>query len=98
VILSDVAMPGESGYDLMRKIAAREGASAPPAAALSASARETDRKQAVAAGFRMLIAKPFEPESLVAVVADLAGRTSKKSSGGPGIRASKHPAPFRRAS
>jgi CheY-like chemotaxis protein len=81
VILSDVAMPGESGYDLMRKIAAREGAGAPPAAALSAYARKTDREQAVAAGFRMLIAKPFEPEALVAVVADLAGRTLTKSSG-----------------
>jgi signal transduction histidine kinase/CheY-like chemotaxis protein len=79
VLLSDVAMPGESGYDLMRKIAAREGRDAPPAAALSSFAKETDREQAVAAGFRTLLAKPIEPEALVAAVAVLAGRRLKSS-------------------
>ena len=59
VLLSDVVMPGESGYDLIRKIAAREG---------------------VAAGFRTLLAKPIDPEALVAVVADLAGRRLSNSS------------------
>lgn len=80
VLLSDVVMPGESGYDLMRKIAAREGSDAPPAAALSSYAKEADREQAVAAGFRTLLAKPIDPEALVAVVADLAGRRLSKSS------------------
>ncbi len=80
VLLSDVAMPGESGYDLMRKITAREGAAAPPAAALSSYAKETDREQAVAAGFRTLVAKPIEPAALIAVVADLAGRRITKRS------------------
>jgi hypothetical protein len=80
VLLSDVVMPGESGYDLMREIAAREGNDAPPAAALSSYAKETDREQAVAAGFRTLLAKPIEPEALVAVVAALAGRRLTKSS------------------
>jgi len=80
VLLSDIAMPGESGYDLMRKLAAREGSEAPPAAALSSFAKETDREQAVAAGFRTLLAKPIEPDALVAVVAALAGRRLTKSS------------------
>lgn len=80
VLLSDVVMPGESGYDLMRKIAAREDSDAPPAAALSSYAKEADREQAVAAGFRTLLAKPIDPEALVAVVADLAGRRLTKSS------------------
>jgi CheY-like chemotaxis protein len=84
VLLSDVAMPGESGYDLMRKIAAREGGDAPPAVALSSYAKETDRKQAIAAGFRTLVAKPIDPEALVAVVADLAaGRLTKNSGARP---------------
>ncbi len=74
VLLSDIAMPGESGYDLMRKIVAREGGEAPPAAALSAYTKEMDREQAIAAGFRILLAKPIDPEALIAVVADLAGR------------------------
>jgi len=80
VLLSDVAMPGESGYDLMRKIAASEGRDAPPAAALSSYAKEADREQAVAAGFRTLLAKPVEPGALIAVVADLAGRTLTQKS------------------
>jgi len=80
VLLSDVAMPGESGHDLMRKIAASEGRDAPPAAALSSYAKEADREQAVAAGFRTLLAKPVEPGALIAVVADLAGRRLTKSS------------------
>jgi len=79
VLLSDVVMPGENGYDLMRKIAAREGADAPPAAALSSFAKETDREEAVAAGFRTLLAKPIEPEALIALVADLAGRSLAKT-------------------
>jgi CheY-like chemotaxis protein len=80
VLLSDVVMPGESGYDLMREIAAREGRDAPPAAALSSYAKEADREQAVAAGFRTLLAKPIEPEALVAVVAGLAGQRLTKIS------------------
>jgi len=73
VLLSDLAMPGESGYDLMREIAAR-GKGSPPAAALTSYAREEDRQQSLAAGFRMHLGKPIEPEALVAAVAQLAGR------------------------
>jgi len=74
VLLSDVAMPGGSGYDLMRTIVAQAGRDAPPAAALSSYAKETDREQAVAVGFRTLLAKPIDPGALIALVADLAGR------------------------
>jgi CheY-like chemotaxis protein/two-component sensor histidine kinase len=74
VLLSDVAMPGASGYDLMRKVAARPGGCVLPAAALSAFSREQDRQQALAAGFRMHLAKPIAPDALVAAVAGLAGR------------------------
>lgn len=74
VLLSDIVMPGESGYDLMREIALREGRNALPAAALSSLARAVDRGQAIAAGFRALLAKPVEPAALIALVADLAGR------------------------
>ena len=73
VLLSDIAMPGGTGYDLMRKIVAREGDAAPPAAALSAYAMEQDLQEALASGFRMLLAKPIDPEALIAAVAALAG-------------------------
>jgi signal transduction histidine kinase/ActR/RegA family two-component response regulator len=76
VLLSDIAMPGATGYDLMRKIVAREGAGAPPAAALSAYARRQDLPHAIASGFQMLLEKPIDPGALVAAVARLAGKKS----------------------
>ncbi len=72
VLLSDLAMPGGSGYDLMRSIVAREGHKAPPAAALSAYAPGQDLRQALAAGFRMLLEKPIEPGTLIKAVTTLA--------------------------
>ena len=81
VLLSDVALPGESGYELMRKVAAREGGRALPAAVLSGFSREQDRERALAAGFRMHLEKPIEPEALIEAVARLAGRMVTKDSG-----------------
>jgi CheY-like chemotaxis protein len=65
-------MPGESGYDLMREIVARDAAL--PAAALTAFGELADPKRALAAGFRLQLGKPIEATALVAAVADLAGR------------------------
>jgi CheY-like chemotaxis protein len=81
VLLSDIAMPGNSGYDLMRMLAARPGGLVLPAAALSALWREQDQQQAAAAGFRMQLPKPIVPDVLVAAVAALAGRTRPKDPG-----------------
>jgi CheY-like chemotaxis protein len=72
VLVSDISMPGESGWDLMRKIAARDAAL--PAAALTALAKDEDRMRALDAGFRMHLTKPLEAQALVAAVATLAGR------------------------
>ena len=79
VLLSDVAMAGESGFDLMRKVTARAGRDAPPAAVISGYTKWTDREQALAAGFQAVLAKPFEPAALIVLVADLAGRTHTSS-------------------
>jgi len=73
VLLSDLGMPGESGYDLMRQVVARDVAL--PAAALTAYGRVADRERAIAAGFRMQLAKPIDAAALVTAVADLAGRS-----------------------
>jgi signal transduction histidine kinase/ActR/RegA family two-component response regulator len=83
VLLCDVALPGESGYDLMRKVAASEGGGALAAAALSGFSRSEDRRHSLAAGFRMHLAKPVEPEALIAAVARLAGRTLTKDAAAP---------------
>ena len=79
VLISDLAMPGETGYELMRKVVARQGDNAPPAAALSAYAPGQGRSDALASGFRMVLAKPVDPNVLIAAVADLA-----RSAGGKG--------------
>jgi signal transduction histidine kinase/ActR/RegA family two-component response regulator len=75
VLLSDIAMPGDNGYDLMLEIVARKGEGAPPAAALSAFSGEQDLERARASGFRMQLAKPLDSEALVLAVASLAKST-----------------------
>jgi CheY-like chemotaxis protein len=73
VMLADIAMPGEDGYMLVRKLRAMDGAAAKtPAAALTALARDEDRQQALDAGFQLHLAKPIDSESLLAAVAGLA--------------------------
>jgi CheY-like chemotaxis protein len=75
VLLSDLAMPGESGFDLMRKAAAYDPTL--PAAALTAHGREVER-EALAAGFRIVLAKPIEVKLLVGAIADLTARAASK--------------------
>jgi len=74
VLLADIGMPGEDGYTLIRRV--REGvvpvSASIPAAAITAFAREEDRLLAVRAGFQMHLAKPVDPDCLVAAVASLA--------------------------
>jgi CheY-like chemotaxis protein len=76
VLLADVAMPGEDGYSLIRKLRAQRPSAAAsiPAAAVTAFARTEDRQQALEAGFDLHLAKPLEARSLVAAVAKLSGR------------------------
>ena len=73
VLLADVAMPGEDGYSLIRKRArACSAATASiPAAALTAFAHEQDLSAALKAGFQLHLAKPIDPDALVAAVASL---------------------------
>ena len=79
VLVSDIGMPEEDGYSLMRRVralpAGRGGQI--PAAALTAYAGADDRKRALLAGFQAHIPKPVDPTELVAAVASLAGRTGK---------------------
>jgi PAS domain S-box-containing protein len=79
VLISDIGMPGEDGYALMRKIreieAERGGRI--PAVALTGYARVEDYKEALAAGFQLHVAKPVRAAELIAVVASL-GKMSGK--------------------
>jgi CheY-like chemotaxis protein len=75
VIVSDIGMPGQDGYDMIRQIRAISPGVTVPAAALTALARPEDRRRALLSGFQTHVAKPVDGLELVAVVAALAGRT-----------------------
>jgi CheY-like chemotaxis protein/nitrogen-specific signal transduction histidine kinase len=78
VIVSDIGMPHEDGYALIRQIRARavsEGGSV-PAIAVTAYASQTDRAAAEMAGYQAHVAKPYEPSEVAALVAHLAGVAS----------------------
>jgi CheY-like chemotaxis protein len=77
VIVSDIGMPGEDGYSLIKKIRllAVEQGGRTPAVALTAYARPEDAQRAFAAGFQAHVTKPLEPARLASVVANLGGRT-----------------------
>jgi PAS domain S-box-containing protein len=79
LLISDIGMPGEDGYELIRRVralpAARGGKI--PAIALTAYARTEDRLRALRAGYQMHIAKPVELAELVTVMASLIGRGDK---------------------
>jgi signal transduction histidine kinase/ActR/RegA family two-component response regulator len=78
VLLADIAMPGEDGYALIRRVrASGEGRVATiPAAAVTAHARDEEKRQAISAGFQMHLAKPFEPAELAQAVETLVRGTS----------------------
>jgi CheY-like chemotaxis protein len=78
-LVSDIGMPGEDGYELLRKIRAREPERGGriPAVALTAYARAEDTRRALAAGYQMHIPKPVELGRLAAAVASLAGGVSE---------------------
>ncbi len=81
ILISDIAMPGEDGYELIRQIRVLESEQKRflPAIALTAYAGEEERTRALEAGFQVHVLKPVEPSELVAAVALLAERFPPKS-------------------
>ncbi|WP_088889587.1 response regulator [Leptolyngbya ohadii] len=69
VIISDIAMPGEDGYQFIRQV--RASHQEIPAIALTAYARPEDRRQALNAGFHTYVPKPINAEELVNTIAQL---------------------------
>jgi PAS domain S-box-containing protein len=76
VLLSDIAMPGEDGYDLIKRVrAAGHSARDLPAVALTAFAQKEDQRRVLLAGFQVHVAKTVDPHDLTAVIGSLMGRT-----------------------
>lgn len=77
VLVSDLGMPEQDGYELIKQIRESESADNTariPALALTAYAKAEDRVRALASGYQVHLAKPVEPAEFVLVVANLAGR------------------------
>ena len=76
VLVSDIGMPDEDGYSLIRKVRALEDEklSRVPAIALTAFTRAQDRMRALSSGYQSHVAKPVEPDELATVIASLTGR------------------------
>ncbi|MFO5491614.1 MAG: ATP-binding protein, partial [Cuspidothrix sp.] len=76
VLISDIGLPEEDGYMLIRQIRelSPEAGGQIPAAALTAYTGEAEETAALAAGFQVHIAKPIEPDQLVSIVVSLVGK------------------------
>jgi CheY-like chemotaxis protein len=79
VLISDIEMPGEDGYSLMRKVREMRGGrtSRVPSIALTAYAAGEDRLRALRAGFQVHVAKPVSPAELIAVTSALAAARAR---------------------
>jgi len=76
LLISDIGMPGEDGYEMMRRVRKLppEAGGRVPAIALTAYARVEDRMHALRAGYQMHVPKPVELAELAAVAASLVKR------------------------
>ena len=76
VLVSDIEMPGQDGYSLIRKLRALspERGGKIPAVALTAFGRPEDRIRSLRAGFNIHVTKPVDPAELIAIIASMIGR------------------------
>jgi len=79
LLVCDIGMPVEDGYQLIRRLRARESSHGvrTPAIALTAYAGEADRAEALAAGFNLHVAKPIDPAALVSHIEGLIEQSQK---------------------
>ncbi|MUG97557.1 response regulator [Scytonema sp. UIC 10036] len=73
ILISDIAMPVEDGYTLMRRVRSLppEQGGQIPAIALTAYAREEDRQKCFAVGYQHHLSKPINSATLLAAIASL---------------------------
>jgi PAS domain S-box-containing protein len=81
VLITDLAMPGQDGYALLRRVRAMPEAAGIPAIAVTAHARAADRSRALQAGFQGYLSKPIEHDRLVRLVGELAGLAKARARG-----------------
>lgn len=80
LVICDIGMPGEDGYDCLRRIRELESGEQPvPAIALTAFAQSFDRRRALRAGFQIHLPKPVIPAELLSVIDSLRPRGTRRS-------------------
>jgi PAS domain S-box-containing protein len=72
VLISDIAMPGEDGHELMRRVLALNLVPPLAAIAITAYAKEEDKERALASGYQRYLSKPVELRDFIATVAEIA--------------------------
>jgi len=77
VLVSDIAMPDEDGYQLIKKVIAMDIEPRIPAIAITAYAKEEDKERALAAGYQRYLTKPVELGEFISAVAELARMNSR---------------------
>jgi CheY-like chemotaxis protein len=80
LLISDIGMPGEDGYSLMRRVRALDLGAHIPSIALTAYASEEDRTKALAAGFTAHVSKPVDPYDLLISIAELLANARRDAS------------------
>ena len=73
VLISDIAMPGEDGYQLIQKVMALDLEPPIPSIAITAYATDEDKEKALAAGYDYYLSKPVELGEFISTVAEAAG-------------------------
>lgn len=79
LLVTDLGMPHEDGFSLIRKVRKLRSKRAKqiPAVALTAYASDEDRSLVLSAGFQLHLSKPIEPERLITSIANALGRQTK---------------------
>ena len=83
IVLSDIGMPHEDGYGLIRQLRSHPDAALRriPAVAITGLARTQERIELLRSGFQAHLCKPIEPSEVVALVASLCGRQASDARG-----------------
>ena len=81
VLVSDIAMPGEDGYELIQKVIALGVEPRIPAIAITAYAKEEDKESALSAGYQRYLSKPVELGEFISAVAEAARNGEVNGSG-----------------
>jgi CheY-like chemotaxis protein len=91
IVLCDIIMPEKDGYEVCEQIKGNPATAHVPVLLLTGAFEPFDQERAARAGFDGSLAKPFEPETLIAKVKDLLARAPVRTVAPPG-----HPRPLRR--